>query len=107
MLPTAAILTSGGRDVTNQRIEAIQGSRVTVLCRGGSNLNWKKGTGSTATSLPTMGAVQILNPQLQKTILTIFSLTSASTGVYACHLGASKIETVTVGEFIYPLLNFL
>ena len=100
-------MTYGGRTVTNQTVEAALGSRVTVICRGGSNLNWKKGTGSTATSLPTLGAVEIPNTKLQWTILNIHSLTPASAGVYACHLGASTIETVTVGEFIYPLLIFL
>ena len=88
---------SGGKTVTSQRIEATQRSRVTIFCKGGRNRNWKKGTGSTATNLPA-GVVQIKNNN-GALLLIIESLTPANTGVYACHIGGSTIETVTVGEF--------
>ena len=98
---TTAILTSGGRTVTNQRIEAAQGSKVIIVCRGGSNPTWKKGTGSTATGLPT-GVSQIRNSIIS--IVNIYSLTLAKTGVYACHYGVHTIETVTVGEFTLSII---
>ena len=96
MLPVNAILTSSQGTVTNQRVEAAQGSRVVILCRGGSYLNWRKGTGSTATSLPA-GVFQVKSST--SALLSINSLTPANTGLYACHIGASTIETVTIGEF--------
>jgi hypothetical protein len=101
VLPSAAVLKSGNRTVTNQRIEATKGSRITLHCEGGSNLDWKKRIGSTVTSLPTVGSGVFQTKSKVYTILTINSLTPARTGVYACHNGASIIETVTVGEFMY------
>ena len=98
MLPVNAILTYGGRTVTNQRVEAAQGSRLVILCRGGSYRNWRKGTGSTATSLPA-GVAQAKSST--SAFLIINSLTPANTGVYTCHIGASTIETVTFGEFVH------
>ena len=96
VLPATAILTSGGRTVTNQRVEVTQGTRVAIFCRGESNPSWKKGVGSRATSLPD-GVTQIKSSA--SAILIINSLTPAHTGVYTCHIGASTVETVTVGRF--------
>ena len=96
MLPTTAIWTLNGKNVTSQRLEFAQGSRVNIICRGGNNPTWKKGTGSTATSLSN-GVTQ--NNDSMVSLLIIESLTPENTGVYACHYGASTIETVTVGEF--------
>ena len=104
-MPSAAILKYGNRTVTNQRIEAARGSTVVIRCIEGNNPNWKKGTGSTATSLPIVGrgqeVYQIKSSMIHVAILTISQLTPAKTGVYACHVGPSTMETVTVavGEF--------
>ena len=100
-MPTTAILTSGLEDVTNQRVEVDEGNRVNIICSGGSNPTWKKGTGNTATSLPS-GVTQ--NNDSTVSLLIITSLTPAKTGVYACHIGASTVETVTVGEFLIIML---
>ena len=98
VLPVNAILTYGGRTVINQRVEAAQGSKISIICRGGTNRNWRKGTGSTSTSLPA-GVVQAKSST--SAFLIIKSLTPANVGVYTCHVGASTIETVTIGELVH------
>ena len=96
MLPTTAILTSGGKTVTNQRIEAAQGTRITILCGGDNYSNWKKGN----ENIPTSRSAEVAQVKSSNvSFLTINSLTPANTGVYECHIGASTIETVTIGEF--------
>ena len=79
--------------MTNQRVEVAKGSTVSIICRGlpGSYPTWKKETESTATSLPKEFQSKLIS------ILIINSLTTANAGVYACHIGVSTIETVTVG----------
>ena len=96
VLPTTAILTSGGKTVTNQRIEAAQGTRVTIFCGVDNYSNWKKGNKNITTSR-SAEVTQVKSSSAA--ILIINSLTQANTGVYECHIGASTIETVTVGEF--------
>ena len=84
--------------MTNQRVEAAQGDRIAITCRGvpGSNPTWKKRTGNTSTGLP----VEVTQTKSSLVaILHINLLNSAKTGVYACHYGVSSIETVIVGEF--------
>ena len=97
MLPTNGRLIFNGMNVTNEAIQATQGARLQVTCRGGRDPNWKMGTNNIvfSTTSTSVNVYQIKSPV--SSILVIKSVKPSNAGKYTCHIGGFE-ESVTVGE---------